>query len=142
MSTKDITLESVINIMLECLHSFQNDGDKEGIIEKDFILFLFVSYFSIEWDGSLQKYPCWESAQLRRHHSWLLKGFDSIHRKVGFTFDMLHIFAEYIYLNTFRLEESDLATSMEVLLVLKDLLVETEIPAVNYMNDSMVLILR
>ena len=42
MSTKDITLESVINIMLECLHSFQNDGDKEGIIEES----LFFSIFS------------------------------------------------------------------------------------------------
>ena len=47
-----------------------------------------------------------------------------------------------IYHTTFRLEESDLATSLEVLLVLKDFLVEDEILAVNFINDSMVMILR
>ena len=44
--------------------------------------------------------------------------------------------------NKFRLEVFDIPTSLEVLLVLKDLLEQTEIPPGIFINDTMITALR
>ena len=51
-------------------------------------------------------------------------------------------FAGFIIHEKFRLEDADIPTSLEILVVIRTLLEHTQIPAANFINDTMVTTLR
>lgn len=136
MLSNDITLDSVIGFMMECFDRFQNAGDKEGKVMIIFHELIFFCY-SLEWVADIQSCSCGKSLSV-----WwlcrLLQDCGSICWKVR----MNHSVPLFAFHGHFRLEDSDIPTTLEILLVIKSLLEHTQIPPGNFISDTMVSTLR
>ena len=135
MLTKKQTLQLVVNRMLQCLDKIQEDGDKDGKLNKNLFQFQFTLQLALD--------------ELLVYRSKIVEMVNETNpdhsTKIVAAFVGRYVFLNRYsstFWNHFRLQIFDIPTSLELLLILKDLLEQTEIQTGIFINDTMITTLR